>query len=72
MRAHHRYDSAPARYPVASPEPVHSALLTSLPVYCQRAPAHGMGCECSKRPLWESQHPRLLPQQKAVHYNTLR
>eukprot|EP00962_Isochrysis_galbana_P015432 scaffold4424_cov113-Isochrysis_galbana.AAC.4 len=35
MRAHHRYDSAPARYPVASPEPVHSALLTSLPVYCQ-------------------------------------
>eukprot|EP00962_Isochrysis_galbana_P046089 scaffold18423_cov110-Isochrysis_galbana.AAC.5 len=25
-----------------------------------------------QRPLWESQHPPLLPQQKAVHYNTLR
>eukprot|EP00962_Isochrysis_galbana_P022437 scaffold6711_cov118-Isochrysis_galbana.AAC.25 len=25
-----------------------------------------------QRPLWESQHPQLLPQQKAVHYNILR
>eukprot|EP00962_Isochrysis_galbana_P006887 scaffold1862_cov104-Isochrysis_galbana.AAC.1 len=45
MRAHHRYDFAPARYPIASPEPVHSALLTSLPVYfyCQSSGSwHGL------------------------------
>eukprot|EP00962_Isochrysis_galbana_P022766 scaffold6813_cov123-Isochrysis_galbana.AAC.2 len=66
MRAHHRYDFAPARYPVVSPEPVHSALLTfSACLLPELRLMAWMGCECSKRPLWESQHPPLLPQQKA-------
>eukprot|EP00962_Isochrysis_galbana_P030300 scaffold9810_cov134-Isochrysis_galbana.AAC.2 len=51
MRAHHMYEYAPARYPVARPEPAQrTAGALCLSTSTARAPALGMGCECSKDP----------------------
>eukprot|EP00962_Isochrysis_galbana_P013524 scaffold3831_cov112-Isochrysis_galbana.AAC.5 len=41
MRAHHRYDYAPARYPVARPEPAQRTA-GALCLSTARAPAVGM------------------------------
>eukprot|EP00962_Isochrysis_galbana_P000972 scaffold268_cov134-Isochrysis_galbana.AAC.1 len=51
MRAHHRYEYAPARYPVARPEPAQRTA-GALCLSTARTPALGMGCdcECSKDP----------------------
>eukprot|EP00962_Isochrysis_galbana_P004723 scaffold1302_cov114-Isochrysis_galbana.AAC.1 len=52
MRAHHRYEymrPRATRYPVARPEPAQRTA-GALCLSTARAPALGMGCECSKDP----------------------
>jgi len=66
-RAHHRYDFAPARYPVARPEPAQrTAGCWRSACLLARAPALGlgMGCECSKDPFGSRSTPHYYHSKK--------